>query len=215
MALKKCKECGKSVSSKAKACPSCGVPKNNSIGLGAGCLVIIIILLIVMVCSGLFTDDLGKNTRLDVPHNTLVNTEPYRLVQRWKAIGFQVDIPWKLSAAPGPDYSYISQCRGHVGQVGSTGNSTEITSEVLGHSPSDYHEIAIGIEFWNPESQEAGYRMAMLAVEQIGVSPPDEVVDAFHSGTPVKLAEWEVANESTETIREIRLYYRPSSMTSN
>lgn len=39
MALTKCKECGKQISSKAKACPNCGATKGP--GAAAGCFVAI------------------------------------------------------------------------------------------------------------------------------------------------------------------------------
>jgi hypothetical protein len=44
MAMKKCKECGKEVSSKADKCPNCGAPiKAKSVGCG-GCLVVVLII---------------------------------------------------------------------------------------------------------------------------------------------------------------------------
>ena len=53
MALKKCKECGKEVSSKADKCPNCGAPtKRKSIGCGGGLLVIIIIGIIGAMMGG-------------------------------------------------------------------------------------------------------------------------------------------------------------------
>ena len=42
MALKKCKECGKEVSSTAKLCPHCGAPQPKQMGIGS-----VIILLFV------------------------------------------------------------------------------------------------------------------------------------------------------------------------
>jgi hypothetical protein len=55
MALKKCKECGKEISTQAKACPSCGAPNTNSnfkylfIFFGIFCL--------ISAISNLFKDD--------------------------------------------------------------------------------------------------------------------------------------------------------------
>lgn len=51
MALKKCRECGKQVSTRAAACPSCGAPvkakKNSLARSGCGCLILILILMAV------------------------------------------------------------------------------------------------------------------------------------------------------------------------
>ncbi len=47
MALKKCKECGKEVSSKAKNCPNCGAPIKKQISTGSGCLIIILFVLFI------------------------------------------------------------------------------------------------------------------------------------------------------------------------
>ena len=47
MALKKCKECGKEVSSKAKNCPNCGAPIKKHISTGSGCLIIILFVLFI------------------------------------------------------------------------------------------------------------------------------------------------------------------------
>ncbi|MEJ2182731.1 MAG: SH3 domain-containing protein [Nitrospirota bacterium] len=42
MALKKCKECGHEISSKAKRCPNCGAPLKKGIGCGTAFLIIIL-----------------------------------------------------------------------------------------------------------------------------------------------------------------------------
>ncbi len=48
MALKKCKECGNEVSTKAEACPSCGAPvKAKEMGCFSSLLVIIVVLFII------------------------------------------------------------------------------------------------------------------------------------------------------------------------
>ena len=50
MALKKCKECGHEVSTKAKACPNCGARIGRS--SAAGCLSLAVILVLVFVVWG-------------------------------------------------------------------------------------------------------------------------------------------------------------------
>lgn len=63
MALKKCKECGKEVSTKAESCPNCGAvlkKKPTKFGCG-GLLLLIIIIAIFGSIVGNFTDDSSKN----------------------------------------------------------------------------------------------------------------------------------------------------------
>src|SRR4051794_18286514 len=44
MAMKRCKECGRDVSSKASLCPNCGAPvKSKGMSLKSGCLTILIV----------------------------------------------------------------------------------------------------------------------------------------------------------------------------
>jgi len=47
MALKKCKECGGRVSSRANACPHCGAPRKQDGTAGAGCIGLIVIAAVV------------------------------------------------------------------------------------------------------------------------------------------------------------------------
>ncbi len=42
MSLKKCRECGYMISSRAKACPRCGAPPPQEISQGCGCLIILL-----------------------------------------------------------------------------------------------------------------------------------------------------------------------------
>lgn len=60
MALKKCKECGKEVSTKAKECPSCGAPVKSSSSVG--CLTIIAIIFIIGMIGSLFDNDKSDKT---------------------------------------------------------------------------------------------------------------------------------------------------------
>lgn len=57
MALKKCKECGKEVSTQAQFCPGCGAPVkkgSKQIGTGTGCLIIIGFIVLLIVFSAIF-----------------------------------------------------------------------------------------------------------------------------------------------------------------
>ena len=60
MALKKCKECGKEVSTKAKECPSCGAPVKSSSSVG--CLTVIGIIFIIIVIIGLISSLFKSST---------------------------------------------------------------------------------------------------------------------------------------------------------
>src|SRR3990172_2978291 len=66
MALKKCKECGNDVSTKAASCPKCGVILKRKMGctgyIGAGFL----ILVIIGVIGSLRDNDSQKTTRSSV-----------------------------------------------------------------------------------------------------------------------------------------------------
>src|SRR5687768_10044019 len=55
MALKKCRECQREVSSKAKACPGCGAPVRVEIGLGKGCLLVVVFVFVVGMISAAFS----------------------------------------------------------------------------------------------------------------------------------------------------------------
>jgi len=54
MALKKCKECGHKVSTKAKTCPSCGSPLKAKSNFSMGCGTLIVILILIGFISTLF-----------------------------------------------------------------------------------------------------------------------------------------------------------------
>lgn len=52
MAIKKCKECGKEVSSQAKQCPHCGAPQPKSVGIGGILLALFVGYIIYAAMSG-------------------------------------------------------------------------------------------------------------------------------------------------------------------
>ncbi len=64
MALKKCKECGKEVSSKAKTCPHCGAPVKHS-DAAKGCLA-----LVVLLCMCLWFGSCSREQKQDTPQPT-------------------------------------------------------------------------------------------------------------------------------------------------
>lgn len=57
MSLKKCKECGNEVSTKAESCPKCGAVFSKKIGGCSGCLLTGIVIIFILIVIGSFTDD--------------------------------------------------------------------------------------------------------------------------------------------------------------
>jgi RNA polymerase subunit RPABC4/transcription elongation factor Spt4 len=55
MALKKCKECGKEISTEAKVCPNCG--KKNPTGERVGCVAAVLILIAIAAVVSIFSND--------------------------------------------------------------------------------------------------------------------------------------------------------------
>ena len=60
MALTKCKECGKEVSTKAKECPGCGAPVKSSSSVG--CLTIIAVIFVIGMIGSLFDNDKSEKS---------------------------------------------------------------------------------------------------------------------------------------------------------
>jgi hypothetical protein len=56
LALRKCKDCGNDVSTKAKSCPRCGAPIKQETSAATGCLSLIIIGVVIAACAGVFND---------------------------------------------------------------------------------------------------------------------------------------------------------------
>ena len=90
MALKKCKECGKEVSTKAKECPSCGAPVKSSSSIG--CLTIIAVIFLIGIIGFLFNNDKSdksiNNTSIPVAPKavtppTTAPTTVYDPIQKW------------------------------------------------------------------------------------------------------------------------------------
>jgi hypothetical protein len=53
MALIKCKECSKEISSEAATCPHCGVKVKKSSSLGSGCLLVLVIVVVLGAITSL------------------------------------------------------------------------------------------------------------------------------------------------------------------
>lgn len=93
MALKKCKECGKEVSTEAKTCPNCGAPVKTKSSVG--CLTIIAIIFVIGMIGLLINNDKSdktSKTQSDAPQKQeMVHKEStdqtaqiaYEVVQEW------------------------------------------------------------------------------------------------------------------------------------
>ena len=77
MALKKCKECGKEVSSKAANCPSCGVPIQRKRGCLSTIALIFVALFVVGIIASLLNSPSGTSTTPEaVPAKPAVRPPP-------------------------------------------------------------------------------------------------------------------------------------------
>lgn len=72
MALKACKECGKEISSDAKACPHCG-KKTNHLGCGSVVVIVLFIFFMIGMIISAVKDDAPSSTASEqtVPEETL------------------------------------------------------------------------------------------------------------------------------------------------
>tara|TARA_R110002050_G_scaffold228586_1_gene364218 strand:+ start:495 stop:1190 length:696 start_codon:yes stop_codon:yes gene_type:complete len=105
MALKKCKECGHKVSSKAKTCPNCGVtdPTTTASDKALGCLFVIILLLGTFSWLISENDDINSNAdgfstlSLNVRQGPSTNYEVVTSLRKGEQVRFLKDsLGWKL-----------------------------------------------------------------------------------------------------------------------
>lgn len=76
MALRKCKECGNNVSSKATSCPSCGAPTKKRTSAATGCLVIVAAGVFIVVCAGLLNSNSEPSSPATKPIRSTPSTTP-------------------------------------------------------------------------------------------------------------------------------------------
>lgn len=168
-------------------------------------LFMVVVIIMLSACGS--PDDPTKSSGVD----------PNEVLMRWEKIGLTIDIPWKKSNFPSDAYTYIAQARAHVGSTGSSGFKTEIEGEILGHAASKAHTISVGLEIWNANSEATGVELAIKTIKSIFGDTadkkhvPEEVIEAFRSGQALTHGDWEVSDESTDKLKEIRVYYRPGS----
>lgn len=82
MALIKCRECGKEISSEAKACPNCGCPvktpeqpkKNNNVNGCSGCLLTFLIVIGVFLITSSYIDSKLFDERETAEQSTYTST---------------------------------------------------------------------------------------------------------------------------------------------
>lgn len=79
MALIKCPECGKDVSSKAPGCPNCGHPirpaKQGKSQTSLGCGSCLLLLIIIFIFSGIFGSLSDDNKKKSTSHSTTTTTK--------------------------------------------------------------------------------------------------------------------------------------------
>ena len=126
--------------------------------------------------------------------------DPINLLQIWTNLGITNETPWRKSNYPGSDYTYIGISRKAI-------KSNEVTCEILSHSSDHSEQILIGVEIRDTQHAEDAFLLAGDAIKGIGVEAPVEVLAAFNVAAPIKMEEWEVRDESTSSVKEIRLYF--------
>lgn len=67
MALKKCKECGNEVSSKAESCPKCGAVLKKKTSSCVGCLAVVLFAFIVLAVTGSLTNTGSRSSTKTKP----------------------------------------------------------------------------------------------------------------------------------------------------
>lgn len=128
MALKKCKECGKEISTKAIKCPHCGAPVRRQFKLGCGSFILILIALGFMM--SLFDSDPVKEGSSDKKaSSTSIQSKPRETVSNsaWDGSVRQVerylkdnlvdpgsfdDIEWSaVQKVDLPTHKYFVRCK--------------------------------------------------------------------------------------------------------
>ena len=97
MAIQKCHECGKDVSTTAKACPNCGASvKKPLLQKNIGCLGIVVSLIILLWIVSKFSApsfDSYKEKAINSPTSTLIPSDKQTLASNKKPV--KVATPWK------------------------------------------------------------------------------------------------------------------------
>jgi hypothetical protein len=75
MSLKKCKECGNEVSTKAASCPKCGAVLKTKVGC-SGCLGWGLLIFVILVIIGYFTNDITRKSSSSNTSSASSKTEP-------------------------------------------------------------------------------------------------------------------------------------------
>lgn len=81
MALIKCRECGKEVSSKAKTCPNCGVSTPK--GSNAGVVIVIILCLFIIFIVANSGNDSSTGSSSSYSRTNRVNPQIEKTIQEW------------------------------------------------------------------------------------------------------------------------------------
>ena len=157
------------------------------IALGAACL----IPWTLLVQRSVDQDQTNRDSR----------SHPEMLFERWGEMGIREETTWGRSNFPNEEYTYIGQSRAYFGL-------NEVCCEILSHNPDSADQILVGVELRTDDSEELTLRRAVEAIRVIDRNVPEEVINAFLAGTEIQQGKWEVRDESTLGLTEIRLYYR-------
>ncbi len=97
MAMKKCKECNKEISSKAPQCPQCGAPQKRRIGLSTWLLIIVVLFMALSVPIGQDLIEAAKKRKAE-REGTIAPTS-----QQSPKFYSEKDIFWDKETAPYKD----------------------------------------------------------------------------------------------------------------
>lgn len=95
MAIQKCHECGKDVSTTAKACPNCGASvKKPLLQKNIGCLCIVVLLIVILWMCSVPSFDSYKEKAINSPTSTLIPSNKQTLASK-KPV--KAATPWEYS----------------------------------------------------------------------------------------------------------------------
>ena len=105
MALVKCRECGKEISSEAKNCPNCGAKPKNKVA--AGCAGVLVLLVFIIVIASFFGSD-QKSTDNDNESASIMCGEFIKKRLRDPDSAEFVSEPISTPAVRNPEGSYFA-----------------------------------------------------------------------------------------------------------
>jgi hypothetical protein len=165
MALRPCKECKKEISTDAKICPHCG--KKQGIGLGIGCLGIIVALIALGYIGSLFSNRSrgggGGGAAIDAKQVALSQV---KLDYNWRKVGFDNVMEADFTVKNNSNYNvkdFEIKCT-HFARSGTEidSNTRTIYDIVKAHSTKKFPNFNMG--FIHPQAASSSCQIVDLSV---------------------------------------------------